>query len=96
MVTPDSWCKAGDCFENVRRKLKKDGGRIQFGWAVWEWPGVFLEAEHHAVYVAPKSPSFVDVTPCNFGSTRHLFVPDDSATYNFENEGVLRDNLRFS
>jgi hypothetical protein len=93
-VAPEPWCKPGDCFENVRRKVAKEGGAIQFGWAVWEWPGVFLEAEHHAVYVRPDS-SFVDITPCEFG-TRRLFVPDDSATYDFENEGVLRDNLRYS
>jgi hypothetical protein len=34
-ITPEAWCKPGDCFENVRRKVAKEGGRIQFGWALW-------------------------------------------------------------
>jgi hypothetical protein len=95
-VTPEPWCKCADCFENVRRKVAKHGGSIQFGWAVWEWPGVFLEAEHHAVWAPPGDGALVDITPCEFGSTRRLFLPDDAAIYDFEHEGILRDNLRYA
>ena len=95
-ITPEKGCRIADCFLNVQRKVAKEGGRIQFGWALWEWPGVYFEAEHHAVYVPSDSSRFVDITPSEFGITKRLFVPDDAATYDFANEGVLRDNLRFA
>jgi hypothetical protein len=95
-ITPEKGCAPADCFANVQKKVAKEGGRIQFGWALWEWPGVYFEAEHHAVYVPPGSSSFLDITPSEFGITRRLFVPDDAAVYDFANEGVLRDNLRFA
>jgi hypothetical protein len=43
-----------DCSNCVPQKLTHDGGRIQYGWSIWEWPWVFLEAEHHAVYEGPN------------------------------------------
>jgi hypothetical protein len=95
-ITPERGCKIADCFANVQRKVAKEGGNIQFGWALWEWPGVYFEAEHHAVYAPSDSASFVDITPSESGITKRLFVPDDKATYDFANEGVLRDNLRFA
>lgn len=49
-ITPEPGCKPLDCFENVRRMVTKNGGRMQCGWAIWEWLQVLVEAEHHAVY----------------------------------------------
>jgi hypothetical protein len=95
-ITPDSGCKPADCFENVRRKLEKEGGRIQYGWALWEWPQVFIEAEHHAVFDPGGECSWRDVTPCQQRNRRRLFLPDDSATYDFSNEGFRRENIRFA
>lgn len=84
-----------DCFFNVRRRIEREGGSIRFGWSLWEWPRVFVEAEHHAVYVPPDGGAWKDVTPCQFlGSRRRLFLADDTALYDFENEGQLRDNVR--
>jgi|ERR1017187_3499677 hypothetical protein len=74
-ITPELGCKAGDCFMNVQNKVIREGGRIQFGWAIWEWPGALLEAEHHAVYASPENAQFIDPTPCERGSRRRLFVP---------------------
>jgi hypothetical protein len=95
LVRPEPGCEASDCFENVRKKVAREGGRIQFGWNVWEWPGIYLEAEHHAVYAPPDGSALRDITPSEVYAVQHMFVPDDSATYDFENEGVLRDNLRY-
>jgi hypothetical protein len=53
-ITADPACNPEDCFENVRQKVEKEGGRNQYGWALWEWPRVFIEAEHHAVYESSK------------------------------------------
>jgi hypothetical protein len=85
-----------DCFKAVGSKVGREGGRIQFGWAIWEWPRVYLEAEHHAVYETPAGPPWVDVTPGAAGTWRRLFLPDDTAVYDFENERVLRDNVRLA
>jgi hypothetical protein len=95
-ITPNPDCEPADCFVNVYRKVQREGGRIQYGWSLWEWPEAFIEAEHHAVYEPLTGPPWLDITPCDRGSRRRLFLPDDSATYDFENEGVLRDNVRLA
>jgi hypothetical protein len=94
-ITPGTGCEANDCFECVRQKVARDGGRVQFGWSIWEWPRVYVEAEHHAVYEPPTGPPWFDITPAARPEIRRrLFLPDDSAVYDFENEGVRRDNKR--
>jgi hypothetical protein len=96
-ITPEPGCEPNDCFECIRRKVAREGGRIQFGWSIWEWPRVYIEAEHHAVYEPRTGPPWVDITPCALPEIRRrLFLPDDSAVYDFENEGVLRDNKRLA
>jgi hypothetical protein len=96
-ITPETACLPNDCFECVRQKVKRAGGRIQYGWTIWEWPRVFVEAEHHAVYEPPTGPPWIDITPSALPEIRRrLFLPDDSATYSFDNEGVLRDNQRLA
>src|SRR5258708_27145118 len=95
-IKPDVGCAPSDCFENVRRKVEREGGRIQYGWALWEWPKVFIEAEHHSVYESVTGPAWVDITPCAEGSRRRLFLPDDDAPYAFQDEGLRRDNIRMA
>jgi len=48
-VDPEADCEPMACFAKVRRKVDRDGGRAQFGWAIWIWPRIVIEAEHHAV-----------------------------------------------
>ncbi len=70
---------------------------MQYGWAIWEWPNVMLEAEHHAVYELPAGPPWIDITPSLIPNvSRRLFLPDDSAIYDFEVEGIRRDNERLA
>jgi hypothetical protein len=95
-VTAEAGCNPADCFENVRKKVAKAGGRIQFGWAIWEWPQVIVEAEHHAVFDPGTGEPWQDITPCNLGHTRRLFLPDDCATYDFTNEGYRRGNVQLA
>jgi hypothetical protein len=96
-IRPEAGSAPLDCFASVRRKVDTDGGRIQFGWAIWEWPRVYLEAEHHAVYEPPAGPPWLDITPAAEPELRRrLFLPDDTAVYDFENEGVFRDNVRMA
>lgn len=94
-IHPEPMCEPNDCFECVRRRIESQGGRMQVGWAIWEWPHVLIEAEHHAVYESPDDHRFVDISPpATPEITRRLFLPDDAATYDFEHEGVRRDNVR--
>lgn len=95
-IKSDAACTPNNCFENVRRRVEKEGGRIQYGWALWEWPKVFVEAEHHAVHEPAAGPSWLDITPCAEGSHRRLFLPDDHAPYTFHNEGLRHDNIRMA
>jgi hypothetical protein len=86
-----------DCFRCVRCKLKGEGGRIQLGCAIWEWPRVFVKAEHHAVDEPVNGPPWVDITPSAFPAIRCcLFLPDNTSAYDFENEGVPGDNVHLT
>ena len=95
-IRPEPGCEAADCFNCVQRKATREGGRVQYGWAIWEWPRVFVEAEHHAVFDPGSGRPWIDLTPCPNGSLRRLFLPDDAATYDFEDEGFRRDNVRLA
>ena len=91
-IAPAPGCEPNDCFMCIRRKVELDGGRLQAGWSIWEWPNAFIRTEHHAVYEPPTGPPWVDITPAETPDVRRrLFLSDDTATYDFENEGIRRD-----
>ena len=93
-ITRSVESKHGDCFHNVMRAVQMRGGRIQYGWAIWEWTGTFFEAEHHAVHDPENGPPWVDVTPGDPGEYRRLFLPDNKATYDFANSRTRHRNIR--
>jgi hypothetical protein len=76
-----------ECFPNASAKVALDGGSIVYGWAIWEWARVFIEAEHHAVW--EKDGVFTDVTPHANGETTILFLPDRTREYDFGSEKRL-------
>jgi hypothetical protein len=93
-INPEPLSIPLECFHNVRQKVEAEGGRLVTGWAIWEWPRVYIEAEHHAVYEAPNG-HLIDVTPSPIpGFTSRVFLADPTASYDFDNEGVRRDNHR--
>ncbi|HJO67441.1 MAG TPA: hypothetical protein QF469_19150 [Sphingomonas sanguinis] len=79
------------CFENVAKLVRTQGGKLITGWLFWEWPGVMIDAEHHAIWERPDG-LWEDVTPKADGETRILFVRDDKATYK-DSKSIL--NKRF-
>jgi hypothetical protein len=96
IIMPAQGCEANNCFDCVRREVERNGGRIQFGWSIWKWPRVCVQAEHHAVHEPSSGPPWVDVTPSGPpGVIRRLFLPDDRAVYDF-GEGTRRDNIRLA
>ncbi|MCC8951694.1 SEC-C domain-containing protein [Bradyrhizobium sp. Arg62] len=81
-VDPEPDAVIGECFHNVQAKVAKDGGSIAYGWLVWEWPRVFVEAEHHAVWSDERS--LIDITPHIHREPSVLFLPDPQRIYDYE------------
>ena len=64
------------CFDIVDICIGIAKGSKLMGWAIWEWPGVFIEAELHCVWKAPDG-KLIDPTPQQFHTeARNLFLPD--------------------
>ena len=68
------------CFDNVAEKVRRIGGSIAYGWAIWNLQSFYFEAEHHAVW-RNKLGNLIDVTPQMGNRRRMLFLPDDAATF---------------
>jgi hypothetical protein len=94
-VKPESWAAPSECFPNVGRKVEESGGRIQYGWAIWQCSQFFIEAEHHAVYEGATGEPLIDITPQIPHVDRIIFLPDDSAVYDFVTTD-RRDNRRLA
>ena len=81
-----------ECFYNVRDAVDSEGGNAVYGWTIWIWPGVLIEAEHHAVWEQANG-ALIDVTPKDDGEKRVLFLRDDRNLFDFE-KVRRRDNIR--
>jgi len=73
----DEWpfAKVGQCYFNVEAFIAENGGEVQYGWIIWELPGIYLTAEHHAV--AKKGNGLIDGTPQINGERKTIFLPSD-------------------
>ncbi|MBW3243124.1 SEC-C domain-containing protein [Epibacterium sp. DP7N7-1] len=91
-VTPSIGAKPLECFYNVQSQVEAHGGRMAYGWAIWIWPRVFVEAEHHAVWEIGGK--MIDVTPRSDGEKRILFLPDPMRAYDFDGNSRI-DNIRY-
>ena len=65
------------------------GGTGVTGWAIWEVPQLFIEAEFHAVW-RTKAGTLIDVSQPPQRFDRILFLPDPETLY----EGRNIDNVR--
>ena len=63
------------CFDIVDVCIAVSGGRKIIGWAIWEWPSIFIEAELHCVWLSPDG-EFFDPTPRAEDHQQILFLPD--------------------
>lgn len=78
---PNEQYREKDCYENVKSHFKKLGGEIIWGWSLWIWPNVFIEAFHHAVWKSPTG-ILIDITPDSTSTfDSHLFVIDQESTF---------------
>lgn len=88
-VLVESSTEVNDCFCNIESRIKRDGGGIKYGWAIWYLPGVLMEAEFHAVWLSPEG-EFIDITPRPIQFKEIMFLPDPKRVY----LGRQVDNIR--
>ncbi len=77
------------CHRNVEEYIKKNGGKAECGWIIWEIPDKYLDAEFHTVWVNDEGES-LDITPKEDGEERILFLKDSKRKFT----GELVDNFR--
>ena len=81
----------GECFFIIPKHIRKYGGKQHFGWAIWEWPCVILEAEFHCIWEDNEGRVF-DIVPRMINFSSILFVADTKRQYN----GITVENIRQS
>lgn len=79
------------CFANVAEQINRLGGRITYGWAIWQVPGLYLEAEHHGVW-QQNADTLIDVSPQFNSPSQILFLADQAAVFDPDR---LRQNRFF-
>lgn len=70
-----------ECFSHVESHAALHGGSAVLGWAIWERPKVFIEAEFHSIWCAPDG-SYLDLSPRQFPIPRILFIQDKRRKHN--------------
>ena len=78
-----------ECFSIVPEHAIMSGGKQCNGWAIWEWPKVFIEAEFHCVWEDPAG-ELLDLTPKSDPTDKILFLPDSKRPY----KGIRIENIR--
>lgn len=79
-----------DCFPLVERKVKESGGKFVLGWAIWERPGILVEAELHAVWQSPEG-GLIDISPRDRQFSSITFLPDSKGlSYTRQVDNVRR------
>jgi len=74
-VKPEEYSELGQCYYNVEEKVRRDGGSIHYGWALYE-SKILSDAERHAVW-EDENESLFDITPNELGVGEILFVSEN-------------------
>lgn len=83
-IAPIKEAESLRCFWNVHEQVERHGGKIVFGWAIFEFSGAYFEAQHHAVWRSPEE-NLVDITPPAYPDlTETMFAEDPSADVDVE------------
>lgn len=86
---PSTGSAVNECFPVVDNYVGERGGSAIVGWAIWERPGVFVEAEFHAVWRSPEG-QLLDIVPRSRPFAEIIFLPDPARKYS----GCQVDNIR--
>ena len=81
-----------DCFETVVQKVADQGGAPCYGWTLWEWPALFLEAEFYSVWRDPAG-ALHDITPRPGDSRTVLFLADPLRVFDGRRVKTVRQAL---
>ena len=81
--------RSSECFEATAKHVAEFGGTSVYGWQVWEWPGILIEGEFHAVWKNPDG-VLLDVSRKDEGENRILFIPDPRLAYTGETIDSIR------
>ena len=76
-VYPQNGMEPLNCYNNVDAMVIQSGGNPLKGWHITIWPGLFIEAECHAVWQKGDG-EIIDPTPHIHGFTKIAFVPDST------------------
>lgn len=82
-VAPTPTARPGWCFANVAEVAATAGGSVCYGWAIWGAPGLWYNAEFHAVWKT-SGETLIDVTPKVDGEHFIMFLPDPRYSPDFD------------
>lgn len=88
-VQPEPGSEENDCFQIIREKVKRDGGKCVYGWQVWKTTDI-IEAEAHAVW-ENQAGELIDLTPKEFSEI--LFIEDENMNYEDKQIDSVRLNI---
>lgn len=88
-VQTRSDARSAECFDATAKHVAEFGGVSVFGWQVWEWPGILIEGEFHAVWKSPAG-KMLDVSRKDEGENRILFIPDPRISHTGETIDSIR------
>ena len=91
-IEPSSGAVVGDCFALVDRIVLERSGAARYGWRIWEWPGVMIEAEFHSVW-RDREGVLHDYSPAPFDTERILFLPEARRAYHGNQVNNIRKSL---
>jgi hypothetical protein len=89
-LKPETNATPNECFPNVAKKIKEEGGSQVIGWQIWQTKNL-IEAEFHAVWKS-RNDELIDITPKPFHCSQILFIQDIKRHYN----GTQVDNIRIN
>lgn len=87
-VIIEPYAKLHNCYPSVDEKVKRDGGKVHYGWTIYQ-SDLLCEAERHAVW-ENEDGDLVDITPREIDLKQIMFVSDNDFVYT----GQLVDNIR--
>jgi hypothetical protein len=88
-VKPESEMEKNQCFPNVNKYIVYHDGSIVYGWSIWIFPTLFIEAEFHGIWSSPKG-TLIDITPKEYPTKKILFLKDADLIF----DGRQRKNRR--
>jgi hypothetical protein len=73
----------GHCHANVEWLVRRYGGRVQFGWLIWQESTRIFDGEFHSVWINAAG-EMLDVSPRLGGEEFALFLPDTVRRFDWD------------